>query len=201
MPGDAATYRVVGILEGDGPTVGTLGRTVIVPLRTAQAVFDQDAITRVDLALGEGADADAVATALEGRLLVEPYVLSSPADLAASLRSSTADFQATTALIAAIALFTGAFLIFNTLSMTLVERARELGLLRAAGATRRPDHRVRPAAGALARSRRFGGRGRDRVDPGSRDGRLGPDGRGRDPGRAQPAGFGRCRWRSSSGSS
>ena len=90
----------------------------------------------MDLALGDGADADAVATALEGRLLVEPYVLSSPADLAASLRSSTADFQATTALIAAIALFTGAFLIFNTLSMTLVERARELGLLRAAGATR-----------------------------------------------------------------
>ncbi len=74
--------------------------------------------------------------ALESRLTAEPYVLSSPQDLAASLRASTTDFQATTALIAAIALFAGAFLIFNTLSMTVVERIREVGLLRAAGASR-----------------------------------------------------------------
>ncbi len=63
-------------------------------------------------------------------------MLSSPRDLAASLRSSTADFRAMTALIAAVSLFVGAFLIFNTLSMTVTERIRELGLLRAAGATR-----------------------------------------------------------------
>ena len=134
--GNTAHYRVIGILAGDGPSVGTFGRTVVVPLRTAQAVFGQAGVTRVDLRLADGADAATVTAALEANLLSQPYVLSSPADLAASLRSSTADFQATTALIAAIALFTGAFLIFNTLSMTLVERARELGLLRAAGATR-----------------------------------------------------------------
>jgi putative ABC transport system permease protein len=134
--GATAKYRVVGILAADGPSGGTFGRTVVVPLRTAQAVFDQEGLTRVDLALEPGTDPATIATELEARLLTEPYVLSSPADMAASLRSSTADFQATTALIAAIALFTGAFLIFNTLSMTLVERARELGLLRAAGATR-----------------------------------------------------------------
>ncbi len=40
------------------------------------------------------------------------------------------------ALVAAIVLFVGAFLIVNTLSMTVGERAREVGLLRAAGATR-----------------------------------------------------------------
>jgi putative ABC transport system permease protein len=63
-------------------------------------------------------------------------VLSSPKDLAAALRASTTDFQATTGLIAAVALFAGAFLIFNTLSMTVTERVREVGLLRAAGARR-----------------------------------------------------------------
>ena len=134
--GGTGDYRVVGILAGDGPLVGTLGRTVVVPLRTAQAVFDEAGVSRVDIGLSDGTDPTTIAAALQDRLLVEPYVLSSPTDLAASLRSSTADFQAMTALIAAIALFTGAFLIFNTLSMTLAERARELGLLRAAGATR-----------------------------------------------------------------
>jgi putative ABC transport system permease protein len=69
--------------------------------------------------------------------MTEPYVLSSPADIAAGLRASSASFQGTAALIAAIVLFVGTFLIVNTLSMTVGERAREVGLLRMAGATRR----------------------------------------------------------------
>ena len=134
--GDPVTYRVVGILAGDGPITGAFGRTMVVPLRTAQAAFGQTGVTRVDIGLAEGVDTSAVSRDLESRLVTEPYVLSAPRDLAVTLRASTADFQATTALIAAIALFVGAFLIFNTLSMTVGERIREVGLLRAAGATR-----------------------------------------------------------------
>jgi len=135
--GDPERFRVIGIVAGDGPPVGAFGRTVIVPIDGARRVFALDGATRVDVRVAEGASVADVEAALVERLVAEPYVLSSPGDIAASLRASTSDFQATTALIAAVALFVGAFLIFGTLSMTLGERIREVGLLRAAGATRR----------------------------------------------------------------
>jgi putative ABC transport system permease protein len=130
------SLQIVGIVAGDGPFVGSRGRTVIVPLRTAQRLLGTDGVSRVDIIVGEGATPLEVTQALEVALTSEPYVLSSPEELGASLSASTADFRSTTALIAAVALFVGAFLIFNTLSMTVTERVRELGLLRAAGVTR-----------------------------------------------------------------
>ena len=134
---DAPVYvSVAGILAEDGPWAGGGGRAVIMRLATAQAIFGADGFTRIDVGLDDGVSAATVTDALQSTLQSEPYVLSSPQDLGASMRASTGDFAATTALIGAIALFTGAFLIFNSLSMTVVERVRELGLLRAAGASR-----------------------------------------------------------------
>ena len=158
--GDRVSYRIIGILAGDGPLNGAFGRVVVVPLRTAQAVFGETAVTRVDLGLEAGADAATVSSVLESRLRLEPYVLSTPQEIADALRGSTSDFQATTSLIAAIALFAGAFLVFNTLSMTVVEQVREVGLLRAAGATRRQVTRyILAQAAALGAIGSFAGVG------------------------------------------
>ncbi len=134
--GAPLTIRIIGILADDGPWGASGGRAVIVPLAIAQGAFGEGGITRVDLGLEPGATPESVSAALQSTLLDQPYVLSSPRDLAASMRASTGDFAATTALIGAVGLFAGAFLIFNALSMTVVERVRELGLLRAAGASR-----------------------------------------------------------------
>jgi len=132
-----STVRITGIAATDGRLPGADGRFVIIPLDLARALFALEGVTRVDLKIAPGVSVAQVAAEIEGRIRSQPYTMVGPAELAASLRSATADFQATTGLIAAVPLFVGAFLIYNTLSMTIAERSREIALLRAAGATRR----------------------------------------------------------------
>ena len=135
-------FKVIGLLAGGGPDPTAAGRAIVIPLAASASLFGSRGASWVDVTIGSGASPDGVIAELDQRLTFEPYVLADRADLASSLRASTAGFQAMTALIAAVTLFGGAFLIFNTLSMTLSERVREIGLLRAAGTTRSQVHRI-----------------------------------------------------------
>ncbi len=130
-------FSISGILAPAYGDPDPAGRSVVVPLQAAQALFNTNAVSLADLGLAPGSGVDAVTAQLERRLSTEPYTLSTPGDLIAALRASTADFRATISLVAALSLFGGAFLIFNTLAMTVADRARDVGLLRAAGMTRR----------------------------------------------------------------
>ena len=52
-----------------------------------QTIFGDDTVSRVDIVAGQGATAAETATAIGVALTSQPYVLSSPADVATSLRS------------------------------------------------------------------------------------------------------------------
>jgi len=129
-------FSIVGIISGDGSVPEAAGRLVIVPLASAQALFGMTSVTRVDLSTRPGVTAEALIGNLEQSITTQPYLLARTSDTADSLRAETADFRGTLLLVAAVVLFAGAFLIFNTLSMTVTERSRDVGLLRAAGTTR-----------------------------------------------------------------
>jgi putative ABC transport system permease protein len=129
-------YQIVGILTGDGPLPEAGGRLVLMPLASAQTLFGTTGVTRVDVGVAAGTSVDEIIGELGVSIKTEPYLLQRSSDLAASLRTEMADFGSALLLVAVVVLFAGAFLIFNTLSMTVAERTREVGLLRAAGTTR-----------------------------------------------------------------
>jgi putative ABC transport system permease protein len=126
---------VRGILAADQPTDGRSDRTVVLPLATAQRLFGTDGVDAVDVVVADGASIGEVGTAIEGGLVTRPYTIATTEELIASLHASTTEFRTLAAMIAAVVLFVAAFLIFNTLSMTVAERLGEVALLRAAGAT------------------------------------------------------------------
>lgn len=141
--GGQLTFRVAGLLEAAGPARMNAGRVAFIGLETAQRLFAMEGrVTRADIQIAEGADVATVEKAVEGAIVGEHYVLTRASEVAASQRGQVADFRVTTALLAALALFVGGFLIYNTLSASVRERIREIGLLRAAGATRRQVYRL-----------------------------------------------------------
>ena len=129
-------YKIVGIVAGDGSLPEADGRLVFLTLGSAQTLFATQSVTRVDLGAAPGISVDELIGQVEVSIKTQPYLLSRTADLASSLRNEMADFRSALLLVAAVVLFAGAFLIFNTLSMTVAELTREVGLLRAAGTTR-----------------------------------------------------------------
>jgi putative ABC transport system permease protein len=128
--------RIVGLLDDAGFGALSGGAVLVMPRALLDDAFEIPAPVRyVDLVVQRG-QTSAIAAQLDS-VVTEPFVLETVADAGRQLGSAQASFSAIAFLFGLVALLVGTFLVGNGLALSVGERTREVGLLRAAGATSR----------------------------------------------------------------
>ncbi|HEY4826912.1 MAG TPA: ABC transporter permease [Solirubrobacteraceae bacterium] len=153
LPNRAQTFTISGIVTF-GTDANLAGVTLAgFSLPTAQAAFNAPGrFDTISVLAAPGADNVKLELAIARVLPAGVEVVSGQtvADQLSSSVDNSLSFISTALLIfAAISLFVGAFTIFNTFSITVGQRTRELALLRVVGASRRQVFRSVLAEAAL----------------------------------------------------
>jgi putative ABC transport system permease protein len=133
--------RVVGTIKESGPGAQNNGAVAIIPIEVAQALFAMGSdLTQIDIVVSPAvAESPRLLEGLRLDLtedLGSDYQVLYPAARGNVVSRMLAAYQLGLSFFGVIALFVGAFLIYNTFSMTVVERTREIGMLRTLGASR-----------------------------------------------------------------
>jgi putative ABC transport system permease protein len=114
----------------------TRQRVAIMDIAEAQRLFGRIGdLSRIDLKLAAGTQTDAFARALESALPAGTVVATPAAEAQRNVSLSRA-YRTNLDMLALVALFTGAFLVFSTQFLALLRRRAQLALLRVLGITR-----------------------------------------------------------------
>jgi putative ABC transport system permease protein len=137
----ARHYEIVGIVKFAGSQSFGGSGTALLTLGEAQRVMDKlGRYDTIEVAAADGVSAEALRARIRAVLPPTVTVRTGAAEAAkqtSNLESSLGFLRTFLLIFAYVALVVGAFIIFNTFSITVAQRTRELGLLRTLGASRR----------------------------------------------------------------
>lgn len=140
--GGVTPFRVVGLIGKEGIGLTNEGVLGIMPLSVAQELFKLGGrLTQIEVVAADDIAADRASLeqlrqnlqALVGDDLEVTY----PASRGELVVASIQNYQVGLNFFSIVSIFVGSFLIYNTFAMTVVERTREIGMMRALGLTRR----------------------------------------------------------------
>ena len=135
--GDRVHESVVrGLLLDEGPARVMDGQLALLDIATAQLLFDRLGwLDRVEVQLFEAETIDDAERAIGARL-PEGLRVQRPARRGRQVEKMLAAFHFNLTALSYIALVVGLFLVYNTVAVSVITRRREIGALRALGATR-----------------------------------------------------------------
>jgi putative ABC transport system permease protein len=137
----AKSYRLTGVTEfGDVSSFGGATMAVLTLPEAQRVSRKQGELDEIDVAVAKGTSDRAVTTELRGILPRTVDVKTGAQDAqdqANDIHDNLGFLNTLLLAFAGIALFVGAFIIFNTFSITVAQRTTEFGLLRTIGASRR----------------------------------------------------------------
>ncbi len=137
----ARRYTIVGILKfGGGQSFGGAGTAVLTPGEAQRAAGETGRYDQIDVAASPGVTPAQLRARVRAALPRSVDVRTGEQQAAkntSDLESNLSFLRTFLLVFAYVALVVGAFIIFNTFSITVAQRTREFGLLRTMGATRR----------------------------------------------------------------
>lgn len=133
-PGGVSTFKLRGLIADTGPAKIFGGNYAIMYLDAAQALFHREGtFDRIDVITTDPVDPvlAQLRTTVGTRAAVER-----PQRRGARMEQFLASLDVGMVILSLVAVFVGMFLVYNTVSTSVAERRREIGILRALGMTR-----------------------------------------------------------------
>jgi putative ABC transport system permease protein len=129
-------FKVRGFLKPSGMAKAFGGSLAIMDIDGARLMFGQvDKLSRIDLVIDEQRAIEPLIADLKQKL-GPGYVVDRPEEMGKNAERVVESYQQMLTLFSSLALLVGLILIFNSVSVAVVERRKEIGILRALGATR-----------------------------------------------------------------
>lgn len=130
-------FIIHGVLKEKGPLKAFGGAVAVMFFGSLQEAFDKGrTLTRVDVAIDKNVSLEEMKARLQ-KAVGDNLEVDAPNKRGQSVQTMVRSFQLGLNLGSGVALLVGVFLVYNTVSISVVQRRREIGTLRALGATRR----------------------------------------------------------------
>jgi putative ABC transport system permease protein len=135
-------FRIIGVMERKGQVIGfDMDDIVYIPITHAMSLYNRESLMEIDVAYAPGRDEQQIIKQIK-KLLIErhgseDFTITSQDDIIGTLSSILGILTAVVAGLGSISLLVGGVGIFTIMSIAVNERIKEVGLLRALGASRR----------------------------------------------------------------